>query len=448
MIRAMSEHRVSLPEAPTRWSEGDLRVAVMALGYVGLPLALSLVEAGLNVLGYDPDQEKVDQLERGLSPLRHIESVRVQAARESGRWSVSAVADDLEGADAILICVPTPLGPHREPDLNHVREAVALAAPRLRQGGLLVLESTTYPGTTRDLIGAILRDHGRQPDQDCLVAYSPEREDPGRSDCTLRSVPKLVGGVSPMATACAVALYRRAFDQVIPVSSAEVAESAKLLENIYRAVNIALVNEMKVVLGEIGVDIWEVVEAAATKPFGFQPFYPGPGLGGHCIPVDPFYMAWRAKEAGLPTRFIEIAGEINRAMPRYVIERTQWALNEEGRSVHGSRILVLGLAYKPNVDDVRESPSYELIKRFGVLGADVVYHDPYLSQAPCVNGLKEPLRSEPWSEQALSQSDAVIIACHHDWYDWSWIGEHARLIVDTRGVMRKQVNPNARVVEA
>ncbi|QDU72532.1 nucleotide sugar dehydrogenase [Mucisphaera calidilacus] len=444
----MSLSDQDLPKPDALWTHGDPVVGVMALGYVGLPLALTLCEAGLRVTGYDPDPEKIEVMRGGGSPLRHIDAERVRAAVATGRFRATGEASDLEGADAILICVPTPLGAHREPDLSHVREAAAAAAKRLKQGGLLVLESTTYPGTTRDLIGGILKEQGRDPERDCLLAYSPEREDPGRTDHTLRGVPKLVGGTTDAATSAAAGLYGRAFENVIPVSSAEVAESAKLLENIYRAVNIALVNEMKVVLEEIGVDVWEVVEAAATKPFGFQPFYPGPGLGGHCIPVDPFYMAWRAKEAGQPTRFIELAGEINRAMPRYVVERVLLALNRSGLAVRGAKILVLGLAYKPNVDDVRESPSYELIQRLRSLGAEVSYHDPYLAEAPRVNGLAESMRSVAWSEQVVADADAVLIACHHDWYDWAWLGRVARLIIDTRGVMRRQANSVACVVEA
>ncbi|MEQ9455193.1 MAG: nucleotide sugar dehydrogenase [Phycisphaeraceae bacterium] len=423
-------------------------VAVMALGYVGLPLALTLAEAGLKVIGFDLDASKVARLAEGRSTLRHIPETRVAEAIRSGRFTPTTDPDAIGLADAVLIAVPTPLGPHREPDLSHVIEAATTAAQRLRRGALVVLESTTYPGTTRDLVAPILTAHGYTPGSDCFIAYSPEREDPGRQDQTLRSVPKLVGGLDDEATRRATALYQTAFDQVVPVSSAEVAEAAKLLENIYRAVNIALVNEMKVVLSDIGVDIWEVIQAASTKPFGFQPFYPGPGLGGHCIPIDPFYMAWRAKAAGQPTRFIELAGEVNHAMPRYVVERTTLALNDAGLSVRDAKVLILGLAYKPDVDDVRESPSYELIRRLRQLGARITYHDPYLPEAPFANGLNLGLKSIDWSEQALADADAIVIACHHGWYDWSMIAQHARLIVDTRGVMRNQVNPSARIVQA
>ncbi|WP_428388314.1 nucleotide sugar dehydrogenase [Mucisphaera sp.] len=423
-------------------------VGVIALGYVGLPLAQLLAQAGHRVVGYDTDPEKIHTIAAGRSPLRHIPGQPIADCLASGRFLPTSNLDDLRNADTIIICVPTPLGAHQEPDLTYVRDASHIAARQLKPGGLLILESTTYPGTTRDLIGKILSEHGRTPGHDTYLAYSPEREDPGRTDHALRSVPKLVGGIDDASTNKAADLYRTAFDNVIPVASAEVAEAAKLLENIYRAVNIALVNEMKIVLSEIGVDIWQVIEAASTKPFGFQPFYPGPGLGGHCIPVDPFYLAWRAKEANLTTRFIELAGEINRDMPRYVVERTVLALNDAGIATRNANILILGLAYKPNVDDVRESPSYELIRRYRALAANVTYNDPHLPVAPNANGFDPKLTSTDLTDEALTQADAVVIACHHDAYDWHQIAQKASLVVDTRGVMRKQVNPAAKIVEA
>jgi UDP-N-acetyl-D-glucosamine dehydrogenase len=349
----------------------------------------------------------------------------------------------------VLICVPTPLGKHLEPDLSYVRRTATDLARVLRAGQLVVLESTTYPGTTRDVVLPPLAATGLKPGVDFFVAYSPEREDPGRRDFTTTTIPKLVGGLDALGGQLAADLYRAAIDKVVPVSTAEVAEAAKLLENVYRAVNIALVNEMKVILSAMDIDVWEVIAAAATKPFGFQPFYPGPGLGGHCIPIDPFYLTWKAREVGRTTRFIELAGEINHAMPGYVVERLMLALNDRGQSVRGSRILVLGLAYKPDVDDVRESPSFELIERLTDLGAAVDYNDPHVPAThPMRNYGDLGMRSVPLSPEMLAGYDAVLIATHHAAYDWQLVADHAKLIVDTRNAMRQVSGRREHIVRA
>src|SRR6185436_17980056 len=331
-------------------------------------------------------------------------------------------------ADAIISCVPTPLGSHLEPDLSYVEKTAQDIAKTLRRGQLVVLESTTYPRTTREVMLPKFEARGLKCGVDFFLAYSPEREDPGRKDFNTQTIPKLGGGIDPPSTEVAVALYRKAVKQVIPVSSAEVAESAKLLENIYRAVNIALVNEMKMVLTAMGIDVWEVIAAASTKPFGYQPFYPGPGLGGHCIPIDPFYLTWKAREVGMPTRFIELAGEINRHMPDYVVRRLSLAMNDRGKALKGSRILVLGLAYKPDVDDVRESPSFELIEKLEQLGAQVDYHDPHVPATHKMRHYDLQMKSVELSAGNLGSYDCVIIATHHSAYDWQQVADSAKLI--------------------
>ena len=357
-------------------------VAVVGLGYVGLPLVRALHDAGFPVLGYDVDREKVAMLRRGECYLRHLGPELVPGLNASGRFRATAEPADLRDADAIVLCVPTPLGRHREPDLEYLLSSTRMVARCLRRGHLVVLESTTFPGTTREWMRPILEETGLRCGSDFFLAYSPEREDPGRAETSARTVPKLVGGVDEASGDLAQALYASCIDEVHRVSSAEVAESAKLLENVYRAVNIALVNELKVVFEDMGIDVWEVIRAAATKPFGFEAFYPGPGLGGHCIPIDPFYLTWRAKEFGHTTRFIELAGEINSRMPRHVVSKITDALNRARKPVHGAEVLVVGIAYKPNVDDMRESPAAEIIERLTALGASVAYHDPLVPVFP------------------------------------------------------------------
>jgi UDP-N-acetyl-D-glucosamine dehydrogenase len=412
------------------------RVAVIGLGYVGLPLLRMFWDAGFRVLGFDIDPVKIDALKQGRNYLQHLGEDFIAQMSRSDRFDATAAADRLGEADAILICAPTPVDRHLEPDLSYVEQTTDAIAATLRPGQLIVLESTTYPGTTRQVLLPRFDAAGLRCGRDFFLAYSPEREDPGRKTHDTRTIPKLVGGIDEASGAMAVALYQCAVEQVVPVPNAEVAEAAKLLENIYRAVNIALVNEMKTVLTAMDIDIWEVIAAAATKPFGFQPFYPGPGLGGHCIPIDPFYLAWKAREVGQPTRFIELAGQVNRAMPDYVLQRTVLALNAHRKAVAGSKVLVLGLAYKPDVDDVRESPSFELIEKLAEMGADVQYSDPYVAATHKMRQHDLQMKSVPCTPASLPQYDCVLIATHHSSFDWQMIAEHAQLIVDTRGALR------------
>ena len=447
---------------PTGWRErlrerigsGDITAAVVGLGYVGLPLVEAMHEAGLRVIGFDIDGEKIEKLRRGESYIRHPGPELAARLAGSERFRATGDAAELGRADVVVLCVPTPLGPHREPDLGYVTGSARTVAGQLRGGQLIVLESTTYPGTTRGEVGPILAEaasaRGLELGRDVFVAYSPEREDPGRRGIRTAQIPKLVGGLDSASLELAAMFYRRFIESVHEVASAEVAEAAKLLENIYRAVNIALVNELKVILERLGIDVWDVIEAAKTKPFGFQAFYPGPGLGGHCIPIDPFYLTWKAKEVGQSTRFIELAGQINHQMPGYVIDRTVGALNDQGKAVKGAKVLVLGLAYKPNVDDVRESPSFELIRRLRQLGAEVSYNDPHVPATHAMRHYPDlpPMQSVELTEQALNQSDCVLIATKHDAYDWAWVAKHAGLIVDSRGATRGVASPRAVIVPA
>jgi UDP-N-acetyl-D-glucosamine dehydrogenase len=431
-----------------RLDDRTARIGVIGLGYVGLPLIRAFHEAGFPTLGFDVDQSKIEALREGRAYLHHLGEDFIRDMVASGRFEATDDFERLPDADVLLVCVPTPLGPHREPDLSFVEQTSQQIGDRLRKGQLVVLESTTYPGTTRDVMLPLLNAGGLTCGSDFFLAYSPEREDPGRTAVSTRTIPKLVGGIDEPSSTLAVSMYRAAIDDIVPVSSSEVAEAAKLLENIYRSVNIALVNEMKVLMSAIGVDIWEVIEAAATKPFGFQAFYPGPGLGGHCIPIDPFYLTWRAREAGLPTRFIELAGEVNCAMPDYVVQRVTLGLNGKQKAVSGSRVLVLGLAYKPDVDDIRESPSMEIIERLQELGANVSYNDPHLPRAVKTRRHDLGLESLELTQQTLEAQDCVVVATHHTAYDWDFVAKHAALVVDTRGVMRKTNIPADRLVES
>ena len=411
-------------------------VGVIGLGYVGLPLAKVFVEAGYDVIGFDVDDRKIEALGKGENYLKHLGDGLIRDMKATGRFAATADFSRLAEPDAILICVPTPLGIHLEPDLSYVKQTADAIARALRTGQLVVLESTTYPGTTRDVVLPRLESSGLQAGTDFHLAYSPEREDPGRADHTTQTIPKLVGGIDEPSTARAAALYSDALDQVVTVSSAEVAETAKLLENIYRAVNIALVNELKKVLTEIDVDVWEVIDAAATKPFGFQAFFPGPGLGGHCIPVDPYYLTWKAREAGLATRFIELAGEVNRSMPDYVVDRTVWALGQRGVPIKGAKILVLGLAYKADVEDVRESPALDIIEKLLRINANVDYHDPHVPATHRMRQHDLKMKSIALTPQALEGYDCVMVITNHSAYDPKMIADHARLVVDTRGMLR------------
>lgn len=440
-----------------RFKDREAIVGVVALGYVGLPLIRVFFDAGFPVRGFDIDPDKIALLRRGENYLKHFGGDFVapmaQAGQESQWQRFDATSDmtRLAEPDVLLICVPTPLGRHREPDLSYVQSTAKHIGQTLRPGQLIILESTTYPGTTRGVMLPVLEAaSGLKAGQDFFVAYSPEREDPGRKSHSTKTIPKLVGGLHAIDGELATALYQQAFEEVVPVRSAEVAEAAKILENVYRAVNIALVNELKQILTAMDIDVWEVIDAAATKPFGFQPFYPGPGLGGHCIPIDPFYLTWKAREVGQPTRFIELAGQVNHDITEWVVNRISLALNEDGLAVKGSRLLVLGMAYKPNVDDVRESPSFELIDRLIELGAEVDYHDPHVPQSPSMRHYPHlpTLHSVALSAESLPSYDGVVIATHHQAIDWALVGQHAKLIVDTRGKMRGMTGVKARVVGA
>jgi UDP-N-acetyl-D-glucosamine dehydrogenase len=441
----MAQHRESLLESI---KSGTVHVGVIGMGYVGLPLALTLVErAKFKVTGFDVDAAKVDRLIRGESYIMHLGAERLRRARSTGLFSATADFERLSEPDALLIAVPTPLTEQREPDMRYVVATAGEIKARLRPGQLVVLESTTYPGTTDELLRTILEESGLRSGEDFFLAFSPEREDPGNREHNTATIPKLVGGVDPASTEVAVALYGAAIQRVVPMASARAAEATKLTENIFRSVNIALVNELKVIYARMGIDIWDVLDAAATKPFGFMKFSPGPGLGGHCIPLDPFYLTWKVREYGLATRFIELAGEINRAMPTYVVDRLQMALNDRAKPVKGSQVLVLGLAYKNDIDDPRESPSFELIKLLLERGAIVSYHDPHIREAPKMRSWPElpELRSQTLTPGLLESVDAVLLSTNHTSVDYQMVARHAKLIVDTRGVFR---TPLDNVVQA
>ncbi|MCA8979990.1 MAG: nucleotide sugar dehydrogenase [Planctomycetes bacterium] len=425
----------------TALAEKRASVGVIGLGYVGLPLAYALHGAGLRVVGFDTDAQKVEALAEGRNYLKHLGEALGAELAESARFEATTDFARLGEVDAVLVCVPTPLGSAREPDLSFVLSTAHSIGRALRAGQLLVLESTTYPGTTRDeflpavLEAALAAGKSLEPGVDFFVAYSPERADPGRTTHSTATIPKVVGGLDATSGELAGELYRTCVEDVRVVTNAEVAEASKLLENVFRAVNIALVNELKVVLERLDINVWEVVEAASTKPFGFMPFYPGPGLGGHCIPIDPFYLAWKAKQVGQPSRFVELAGEINTEMPDYVIGRTVQTLENAGVALRDARVLVLGLAYKPDVDDTRESPSFELIAGLAALGAHVDYSDPHIPRT--VPTRKHDLRRESVALDAdsIRSYDAVLIATAHRAFDYELLAEHAALIVDTRNAM-------------
>jgi UDP-N-acetyl-D-glucosamine dehydrogenase len=432
-----------------RLASAQATVGVIGLGYVGLPLALTIAEAGKRAVGFDVDQTKVDKLRAGESYIRHIAAERIVAL--ASRFQSTADFSALVDCDAIVICVPTPLSEGREPDLGYVSATAETIAKYLRREQLVVLESTTYPGTTDELVRPILERGGLRVGEDFHLAFSPEREDPGNPDYTTRTIPKLVGGVTGRCGEVAAALYRSFLREVVVVSSARVAEAAKLLENIYRSVNIALVNELKMLFERMGIDVWEVIGAAATKPFGFTPFYPGPGLGGHCIPIDPFYLTWKARHYDFSTRFIELAGEVNTGMPYWVVERAVEALSEQGRAIKGAQVLVLGVAYKKDVDDLRESPSLKVIEILEARGAQVSYNDPYVPSLRA-RRLRHyetfELDSVELTEGVVSGADCVLIATDHGAYDYDWIVRNARLVVDTRNATRSVVHDRQKIVKA
>jgi len=424
-------------------------VGVMGLGYVGLPLVREFCNSGVKVLGFDIDQEKVRMLAAGQTYIEHLPGPFFRDLMGRGVFEATADMRRLNEPDAILICVPTPLDKMREPDMSYIRSTTQDIAARLRPGQLIVLESTTYPGTTREVVQPMLDATGLKLDQDYFLAFSPEREDPGRTDITTRQIPKVVGGATATSGRLAAALYGLALEKIVPVSTCEVAEACKIVENVYRCVNIALVNELKMLFDRMGIDVWEVIEAAKTKPFGFQPFYPGPGLGGHCIPIDPFYLSWKAREFNMTTRFIELAGEINTRMPEYVVGRVMEALNERGKALKGSRVLVLGLAYKKDVDDVRESPAVTLIELLQQRGALVDYHDPHIPVAKPMREHKlTHMKSVPLTADNLRRYDCVLIATDHSNVDYDLVCEHAALVVDTRNATGKKKRPTGRIVKA
>ena len=423
-----------------RFRDKQALIAVIGLGYVGLPLSLAASDAGFRVLGFDSNAERVKDLNAGKSPLKHIGHDRIASARAEKRFRATAQFDRLGEADAILICVPTPLGLHREPDLSYVESTSRTIASELRPDQLVILESTTYPGTTKEIVKPILEATGLRSGRDFFLAYSPEREDPGNLDFQTSQIPKVISGDGSAALALARAMYDQFVVRTIPVSSLETAEAVKLTENIFRAVNVALVNELKVVYSAMGVDIFEVIEAAKTKPFGFMPFYPGPGLGGHCIPIDPFYLTWKARALGISTRFIELAGEINTSMPAYVINRLREELDRRfSKALSGSRILVVGLAYKKNVDDIRESPALTIIEELERIGANVAYYDPYLPVVPRSrrHGAIARKPSVSPTRSLLRGLDAALIITDHDCIDYAFLVNNTRLIVDTRNVIAK-----------
>ena len=430
-----------------RFKSNRGHVGIVGLGYVGLPLSIAFVDAGYTVVGLDIDQEKVDLLNNNETYIRHIGLDAIARINASGRFSASTDFADIAALDAIIICVPTPLKNVREPDLGPVLATGKSIAAHLQKGQLVVLESSTYPGTTDTELAGVLAASGLKPNEDFYLAYSPEREDPGNANFSTSVIPKLVGADTQEALALSVALYENVISEVIPVSSARAAEAAKLTENTFRAVNIAMVNELKVIFEKMDIDVWDVIDAAATKPFGFMPFYPGPGLGGHCIPIDPFYLTWKARQHGVETRFIELAGEINTDMPRYVVSRLEDALTAQGKVLAGADILLMGIAYKKNVDDMRESPALVLLELLEAAGANVVFHDPHVPVIPMTREHAE-LAGRASVEAAYAKSaDAALIVTDHDSVDYQKLADEAGLIIDTRNAMHG-IHGTAPVVKA
>jgi UDP-N-acetyl-D-glucosamine dehydrogenase len=407
-------------------------VGIVGMGYVGLPLAREFVLRGAKVIGFDINEANVKKINSGQSPLKHIPSADITSMVKSGRFVTTTNMKLMSKPDALIICVPTPLTKNREPDMTYIVVTCETISKYLRKGQLVSLESTTYPGTTREVMKPILEKSGLKAGRDFYIAFSPEREDPGNKHFRTATIPKVVGGYDKKSLQIALDIYKYAVEKAVPVSSCDVAEAAKILENTYRCVNIAMVNELKQLFDRMGIDVWEVINAAGTKPFGFQKFYPGPGLGGHCIPIDPFYLTWRARQFGMPTKFIELAGEINTGMPHYVVHRTLEAMNDRKKSLNGSKVLILGLAYKKDIDDVRESPSLELIELFKAKGATVDYNDPYI---PCTHKQREynlQMKSKPMSAAMLKKYDVVVISTDHSCYDYNMIVKNSKLVIDTR----------------
>jgi UDP-N-acetyl-D-glucosamine dehydrogenase len=412
------------------------RIGVIGLGYVGLPLVVRFCEAGFKVVGFDIDEKKVSSLKKGRSYIMHIPSSSIKTHVKSALFGATTDFRELKKVDAIIICVPTPLTPAREPDMSYVSSTAQTIAEHLRPGQLVSLESTTYPGTTEEILLPKFERRGLKAGKDFFLVFSPEREDPGRSDYSTKTIPRVVGGITAGCLKAGVALYSRVVDRVVPASSTRVAEMTKLLENIYRCVNIALVNELKMLAERMGIDIWEVIEASRTKPFGFQPFYPGPGLGGHCIPIDPFYLSWKAREYGFQTKFIELAGDINTSMPHYVVGKVMEGLNGKGKPLKGASVLILGAAYKKDVDDMRESPAIHIIELLRAKGATVGYNDPHIKKISGQRGHSIDLKSVALTEKTIARYDCVLIVTDHSAYDYRWIVERANLVVDARGATR------------
>jgi len=416
------------------------RVGVIGLGYVGLPLAVVFAEAGVPVVGLDVVDEKVAAINRGISHIEDVPSERLAPLVQAGTLRASTDLDELPALEAIIICLPTPLNEHREPDLGAVLGAARDIAPRLQRGQVVVLESTTYPGTTRDELAPLLEEYGLTAGRDFHLAFSPERVDPGREDWTTRSTPKVVGGLTPACTEKVLEVYGLAFDTLVPVSTPEVAEMTKILENVFRSVNIALVNETAVLCDRMGVDVWEVIDAAATKPFGYMPFRPGPGLGGHCIPIDPFYLTWKAREYDFHTEFIELAGKVNSQMPYFCVAKLARALNDHEKSLKGSDVLVIGVAYKADVNDMRESPALKVISLLLERGANVTYHDPHVPALEAGHGLDVAMTGVDLTDEALASADAVVVVTAHSGIDWQRVADLSRLVVDFRNAVPRGEN--------
>ncbi len=432
-----------------KYKDRKALIGVMGMGYVGLPLARTFGAAGFATLCFDVDPEKIKKLNAGKSYIKHIPDSTIKTLVNSKRFRATDNMSELDKPDAIIICVPTPLSKTRDPDMTYVEATAHSIAERLRKGQLVTLESTTYPGTTRELLQPILEaGSGLKAGRDFFLAYSPEREDPGRVDFTTETIPKLVGGLDKDSLKVAMAMYSSALTHAIPVSSCDVAEAAKIVENVYRCVNIAMVNELKMLFDKMGIDVWDVIEAAKTKPFGYSAFYPGPGLGGHCIPIDPFYLTWKARQYGEPTRFIELAGEINTDMPEYVINRLALALNDHRKPIRDSKVLVLGLAYKKDIDDIRESPSIELIHLLQKHGAKVDYNDPHVPRTHRGREHDLKMKSVKLTPETIKSYDAILISTDHSSYDYDMIVENAQLVVDTRNATAGVKKHRKKIVKA
>ena len=438
---ALSSHQTHLIE---KLQSRNAQIGIVGLGYVGLPLSLAYAEIGYKVLGLDIDKSKTEAINQGLSYIQHINEHRVAQAVNQQKIRATTDFSKSSEADALILCVPTPLNQYREPDLSFIRTTMEKLLPYLRHGQVISLESTTYPGTTEEELRPLIEQQGLIVGKDIFLVYSPEREDPGNADFNTATIPKVMGGTTEACGEVGIALYEQAISEVIAVSNTRAAEMTKLLENIHRAVNIGLMNELKPLADRMGIDLYEVIRAAATKPFGFVPYYPGPGLGGHCIPIDPFYLTWKAREYGMHTRFIELAGEINSAMPAYVVEKTMDALNQAGKPLNGSKVLVLGIAYKKNVDDMRESPSVKLMELLRTKGANVAYSDPFFPSFPPMRKHHFSLESVTISAANLAEFDAIILATDHDSFDYNLIESQCKLLIDTRG----KYIPNSKIVRA